>query len=51
VLKLGETLQVLLLPLEGLATELLKLKDNNGWHIDSRLFAFALGLDFARGGS
>eukprot|EP00775_Hariotina_reticulata_P011720 gene11720-11864_t len=45
--ELGETLQVLLLPLVDLATELLKLKQDNGWHIDSRLFAFALGLDFA----
>jgi hypothetical protein len=40
---------VLLLPLQGLATELTRLKAKNGWAIDSRLFAFALGLEFAAG--
>lgn len=46
--QLGETLQVLLLPLEGLADTLVKLKQTHNWAIDSRLFAFALGLEFAR---
>jgi hypothetical protein len=49
LLQLGENIQVLLLPIQGLATELTRLKAKNGWAIDSRLFAFALGLDFAAG--
>jgi hypothetical protein len=46
-LQLGETLQVLLLPIKGLADTLLQLKAQHSWAIDSRLLAFALGLDYA----
>uniref|UniRef100_A0A383VNF6 Nudix hydrolase domain-containing protein n=1 Tax=Tetradesmus obliquus TaxID=3088 RepID=A0A383VNF6_TETOB len=45
--ELGETLQVLLLPIKGLAGTLLQLKAQHSWAIDSRLLAFALGLDYA----
>lgn len=45
--QLGENIQVLLLPLKGLSGELTRLKQQNNWAIDSRLLAFALGLDFA----
>lgn len=38
---------MLLLPLKGLSGELTRLKHQNNWAIDSRLLAFALGLDFA----
>lgn len=47
LLQLGENIQVLLLPLKGLSGELTRLKHENHWAIDSRLLAFALGLDFA----
>ena len=46
-MQLGENIQVLLLPLKGLSAELTRLKQHNNWAIDSRLLAFALGLDFA----
>jgi hypothetical protein len=42
---------VLLLPLKGLSGELTRLKHQNNWAIDSRLLAFALGLDFAAEGA
>ncbi|KAF6258104.1 ADP-ribose pyrophosphatase-like protein [Scenedesmus sp. NREL 46B-D3] len=45
--ELGETLQVLLLPIKGLADTLLQLKAWHSWAVDSRLLAFALGLDYA----
>jgi hypothetical protein len=45
--QLGENIQVLLLPLPGLAAQLERLKADNSWAIDSRLLAFALGLEFA----
>jgi hypothetical protein len=45
--QLGENIQVLLLPIKGLSGELTRLKQQNGWAIDSRLLAFSLGLDFA----
>jgi hypothetical protein len=45
--QLGENIQVLLLPIKGLSAELTRLKQQNGWAIDSRLLAFSLGLDFA----
>jgi hypothetical protein len=44
---LGENLQVLLLPIKGLAGELERLKQQHDWAIDSRLLAFALGIEFA----
>lgn len=47
VVQLGENIQVLLLPIKGLSAELTRLKEQNKWAIDSRLLAFALGLDFA----
>jgi len=47
LVQLGETIQVLLLPVKGLSAELTRLKEQNKWAIDSRLLAFALGLDFA----
>lgn len=47
VFQLGENIEVLLLPLKGLSGELTRLKHENKWAIDSRLLAFALGLDFA----
>lgn len=48
---MGENIQVLLLPLQGLSAELTRLKQENSWAIDSRLLAFALGLDFAAEGT
>lgn len=45
--QLGETLQVLLLPLKGLSDALFKLKKEHSWQIDSRLATFALGLEFS----
>lgn len=49
--ELGETILVLQLPLEGLADHLTRIKRARGWAIDSRLLAFALGLEFLRGGT
>eukprot|EP00882_Tetradesmus_deserticola_P017118 GHRQ01018320.1.p1 GENE.GHRQ01018320.1~~GHRQ01018320.1.p1 ORF type:complete len:246 (+),score=72.01 GHRQ01018320.1:92-739(+) len=47
--ELGETLQVLLLPIKGLADTLLQLRAQHSWAVDSRLLAFALGLDYVAG--
>lgn len=43
-LQLGETIQVLLLPIRGLTQRLEQLKEERGWGICSRLYALALGL-------
>jgi len=45
------TLQALLLPLEGLYQQLLRLKQEKGWDIDSRLACIALGYHLAAAGS
>jgi hypothetical protein len=46
-LQLGETIQPLLLPVNGLVDQLTRLRQERGWAIDSRLFAYALGLQQA----
>lgn len=48
-LQLGETIQPLLLPVAGLVDHLTRLRQERGWAIDSRLFAYALGLQQAAG--
>ena len=42
--QLGETIQVLLLPVRGLAARLAELKAARGWGVCSRLYSLALGL-------
>jgi hypothetical protein len=47
-LQVGESLQVLLAPLEGLYDHLLALRQQHGWEICSRLLAYALALKQAQ---
>lgn len=44
----GENIETLLVPLDGLYDELLRLKESMGWAIDARLLSMAWGMEWAR---
>jgi hypothetical protein len=48
LLQVGESLQVLLAPLDGLHDHLLVLREQHGWEICARLLAYALALKHAQ---